>query len=171
MQIAQGGIMKDKKIRILCAVTALVSLLAVVPIMFGFYAHESNDYWGSYSYSVIGYRIFTDADINIVIGVFGLLGLLWDLVFGAYAIIDGRYKDLLWRIIRYGYFYGIFIGLINFAFIVSYFSYYECCAGSVIFLILVAAVIALKFVLIFTKNEGTRNLSVNDTRGKEEELE
>ncbi len=166
--------MKDKKIRILCAVTALISLLAVVPIMFDFFIYQSSDMFGrEYWYNVLGYGVFTDTEqpINIVVGVFGLLGLLWDLAFGAYAIIDGRYKDLLWRIIRYGYFYGIAMGLINFAFIVSYLCYFECCAGSVIFLILVAAVIALKFVLIFTRNEETRNLSANGTREKEEEIQ
>lgn len=154
--------MKDKKVRILCAVTALVSLLAVVPVMFDFFKIELSDFWGeTYGYStVIGYQVYADTDqpINIVLGVFGLLGMLWDLVFGAFALIDGRYKNLLWRIIRYGYFYGIVMGLLNFAFIASYYCYYGCGAGSVIFLILTAAVIALKFALIFTKTEGEKTL-------------
>ncbi len=155
--------MKNKKIKILCAVISLVSLLAVVPVMFDFFKTELTDVWGdSYGYSSLaGYRIYTDTDINIVLGVFGLLAMLWDLAFGAYAIIDGKYKNLLWRIIRYGYFYGIVIGLLNFAFIVSYYCYYGCCAGSVIFLILTAAVIALKFVMIFAKPEEPKDFSEN----------
>ena len=163
--------MKDKKIRILCAVTALLSILAVVPVMFDFFVVETSDYWGSYGYTVAGYSVYTNIEqpINVVVGVFGLLGLLWDLAFGAFAIIDGKYKNLLWRIIRYGYFYGIAMGLINFAFVASFYNYYGCCAGSVIFLILVAAVIALKFVLIFSKSGEACNAPAVDGEENQEE--
>lgn len=53
------------------------------------------------------------------------------------------------------------MGLLNFAFIVSYYCYYGCCAGSVIFLILTAAVIALKFVMIFANPEEPKDFSEN----------
>lgn len=153
--------MKRKTIRIMCAVTAMVSLLSVVPIMFEFFKVETI---GSYSYTVLGFNIYTNTEqaINIVVGVFGLLGLLWDLAFGAFAIIDGRYKNLLWRIIRYGYYYGIAVGLLNFAFIASFLYYYDFCFGSIIFLVLTAIVITIKFVLVFSKNEDAVEITETD---------
>ena len=150
--------MKDKKIRIISAVVSLLSILAVVPVMFAFFKGETIDIYGSrYSYSIAGYDAYLMQEVNIVIGVFGLVALLWDLVYGAYALIDGRYRNLTWRIARYGYFYGICMSLINFAFIVSFLSYYEPYPCSIVFLVLIAAVTVLKFILIFTKDEETKN--------------
>ena len=49
--------MKNKKIKILCAVISLVSLLAVVPVMFDFFKTELTDVWGdSYGYSSLADR-------------------------------------------------------------------------------------------------------------------
>lgn len=151
--------MKDKKIRVLCAVTSLVSILAIVPIMFAFFKYSLDSVMGGYSYSVWGYRLYLDTDnpINIVVGVFGFVALLWDLVYGAYALIDGRYRNLTWRIARYGYFYGIAIGLINFAFILSFIIGNNFYAFSIIFLVLIAVAVILKFFLIFIKDEDTKN--------------
>ncbi len=59
--------------------------------------------------------------------------------------------------------------IISKIFIVSYYCYYGCCAGSVIFLILTAAVIALKFVMIFAKPEEPKDFSENF--GSESECE
>ena len=155
--------MKDKKIRVLCAVTSLISILAIVPIMFDFFEISISGYEGSGYYSEAGYQIYTDKEqpINIFLGVLGLIALLWDLVYGAYALIDGRYRNLTWRIARYGYFFGIVAGFINFAFIVSLMFYFTICTCSIIFLVLTAAAIILKFFLIFTKDEASKIQSEN----------
>lgn len=149
--------MKDKKIRILCAVTALVSVLAIIPIMFPFFEYE-----GEFTYREWGYQIYSnkDATINIAIGSLGIVALLWDLVYGAYALIDGRYRNLTWRIARYGYFYGIVIGLINFSFILSFMFWEASCACSIIFVVLIAVTIILKFFLIFSKDEQTKSMNI-----------
>lgn len=158
--------MKDKKIRVIGAVVSLISVLAVVPLMFRFFEVYENDFYGSgYYYGIWGYDVYLMNEINIVIGVFGLIALLWDLVYGAYAIIDGRYRKLTWRIARYGYFYGICLGIINFAFIVSFmFSYSITTVGSILFLILIAAAVILKFILIFSK-EGEPKLRDTNENG------
>lgn len=148
--------MKDKKIRILCAVTALVSVLTIIPVMFPFF--EVNN--SGITYREWGYQIYTLASINIAIGSLGLVALLWDLVYGAYALIDGRYRNLTWRIARYGYFYGIVMGLINLSFILSFMFWETPCACSIIFVVLIAATVVLKFFLIFSKDEQTKSTNV-----------
>lgn len=151
--------MKDKKIRVLCAVISLISVLTIIPIMFEFFIVHQDGIFNEYTYGIWGFEIYTNKEqaVNIVLGVLGLIALLWDLVYGAYALIDGRYRNLTWRIARYGYFYGIVMGLINFSFIASFLFYYSCCVSSVVFLIMVAAVTILKFFIIFIKDENSKN--------------
>lgn len=149
--------MKDKKIRILCIVAAALSVIAIVPIMFEFKEYYTTDAWGQqYSYSIYGFDLYSDTQMwwYLLIGILGIVSLLWNLVYGAYAIIDGRYRNLTWKIARYGYFYGIVTGIINFAVIFS-----DCCnnaAASWAFLVLVAAVVAIEIVLIILKDEDTK---------------
>lgn len=142
--------MKNKKLRIFCALICIVSLSAVVPVMFAFYEVD----WMEFVYSVWGYEIFTDtsAPLNIFVGVLGLIGLLWDLVYGAYAVIDGRYRNLTWRIARYGYFYGAVTAVIHLAFIASLCGSRLETAG-IVFCALLFVLAAAKIVLIFQKEE------------------
>ena len=88
--------MKDKKIRILCIVLAIVSVLAIIPVMFEFYEYQMTDIYGyDFSYSEWGFELYSDTTRwwYILIGVLGIISLLWNLVYGAYAIIDGRYRN------------------------------------------------------------------------------
>ena len=156
--------MKDKKIRILCIVAAALSVLAVVPIMFEFYNFYSTDVLGyQYDYFVYGFELYSDTNMwwFILVGVLGIISLLWNLVYGAYAIIDGRYRNLTWRIARYGYFYGIVIGIINFAMIMSLVCNSAPAAWA--FLVIIAATVAIETVLVISKDEETKNkLSENN---------
>ncbi|MDE7439182.1 MAG: hypothetical protein K2N23_01550 [Clostridia bacterium] len=144
--------MKDKKIRILCIIAAALSVLAIIPIMFGFYKYYFTDgYFTEY-----GFELYADTKRwwYFLVGILGIISLLWNLVYGAYAIIDGRYRNLTWRIARYGYFYGIIVGIINFSVIIS-----NCTNGLPlmwVFLVFVAAVVAVEIVLIILKDEDTK---------------
>lgn len=151
---------KNKKIRILSLVTAGVSLLAVVPIMFALFGYiERNSFTDStFTTYYYGYNLYTDSDAwhMILVGTLGLVALLWNLVYGAYAAIDGRYGTLNWKVARYGYFYGEVAGLLNFGVILSYaFSSFTFEPMGYVFLILIAAAVALENVLIGTKVEET----------------
>ncbi len=150
--------MKDKKLRILCIVAAALSVIAILPIMFEFKTMEYYDPWGEYQYTygVWGIELYSDTNSwwFLLVGILGVVSLLWNLVYGAYAIIDGRYRNLTWRIARYGYFYGIVAGIINFGVIIS-----DCCnlaAAGWAFLVLVAAVVAVEIVLIILQDEDTK---------------
>lgn len=152
--------MKDIKIRILCIVAAALSVVAIIPIMFGFYEYYTTDSFGyQYSYCEYGFELYSDANRwwYILIGVLGIISLLWNLVYGAYAIIDGRYRNLTWRIARYGYFYGIVVGIINFSVIIS-----VCCnslPAAWAFLVLVATVVAVETTLILLKDESSKGVN------------
>ncbi len=150
--------MKDEKIRILCMVAAALSVIAIVPIMFEFKEYYTTDLGGQqYSYSVYGFDLYSDTQMwwFLLVGVLGIVSLLWNLVYGAYAIIDGRYRNLTWKIARYGYFYGIVVGIINFCVIIS--DGCNLAAAGWAFLVLVAAVIAVEIVLIILKDEDTKS--------------
>ncbi len=148
--------MKNKLIRILSLVTAGVSLLCILPIIFAFYDY----YIFGNNYPIYGFELYTDVKswYMVLIGCLGLISLLWNLVYGAYAAIDGRYRNLTWRIARYGYFFGAVVGLINFAVILSFAFYdYALLAMWYVFLILNVAVIALEITLIILKDEDTKS--------------
>ena len=150
--------MKDKKIRILCIVASVLSVLAIVPIMFQFYEYSSSDNYGiEYYYVQYGFELYSDTNMwwYLLIGILGIISLLWNLVYGAYAIIDGRYRNFTWRIARYGYFYGIVAGVINFAVIIS--NCEDALPAMWIFLAFVVAVIAIETVLIILKDEETKS--------------
>lgn len=152
--------MKNKLIRILSLVTAGVSLLCILPIIFALFETDYYVLGQNVSYSIFGFELYTDGKswYMILIGCLGLISLLWNLIYGAYAAIDGRYRNLTWRIARYGYFYGAVMGLINFAVILSYAFYdYTLLAMWYIFLILNVAVIALEITLIILKDEDTKS--------------
>lgn len=152
--------MKDKKIRILCIIAAILSVLAIVPIMFEFYNYYSTDINGyQFSYYEYGFELYTDKNQwwFILIGVLGIISLLWNLVYGAYAIIDGRYRNLTWRIARYGYFYGIFVGIINIAVIIS--IYYYALLAAWVFVVLVSLAVAIEIALVILKDEDTKSKS------------
>lgn len=150
--------MKDKKIRILCVIAAVLSVAAIIPIMFEFKDYYTTDFWGNqYSYSIYGFQMYSDKEMwwFILIGVLGVISLLWNLVYGAYAIIDGRYGNLTWRIARYGYFFGIVAGIINFGAIMS-----DCCNSAPAawaFIAMIAVVVVIETVLIFLKDEDTKS--------------
>lgn len=149
--------MKDIKIRILCIIAAALSVFAVIPIMFGFYEVDISDGYGYYI--EYGFELYADAKRwwYLLVGILGIISLLWNIVYGAYAIIDGRYRNLTWRIARYGYFYGIIIGIINFSVIIS-----NCCNGLPlmwVFIVFVAAAVAVEIVLILLKDEETKSMS------------
>lgn len=154
--------MKDKKIRILSIIAAALSVFAVVPIMFGFFEYHTDFYGYQYSYTEYGFELYYDVNYwwFILIGVLGIVSLLWNLVYGAYAIIDGRYRNLTWRIARYGYFYGIVVGIINFSAIIS-----MCCnslPAAWAFLVLIAAVVAIEITLIILKDEASKSSQIKD---------
>lgn len=147
--------MKDKKIRILTVIAAALSVCAIIPIMFEFYEVTYSEFH-FYEY---GITLFTDTENwwYLLIGILGLISLLWNLVYCAYSVIDGRYRNLTWRIARYGYFYGMVAGVINFAVIIS-----RCCDAEPAvwaFLVLVAATVAVETVLVLSKDEDTKKLS------------
>jgi len=149
--------MKDKKIRILCAIVAVLSVVAVIPIMFKFFEYSSTSIHGEqFAYYVWGFAVYSDTENwwYILLGVMGIVALLWNLVYGAYAIIDGRYTNLIWRVARYGYFYGIIVGIINFSAILSY---GDLAPAAWAFVGVVALVAVLETVLIFFKDEDTLN--------------
>ncbi|MDE5721245.1 MAG: hypothetical protein K2I30_00690 [Clostridia bacterium] len=75
----------------------------------------------------------------------------------AYAIIDGRYRNLTWRIARFGYFYGMVAGIVNFSFILSLCFVYSVKAMSIVFILLIAVTVVLEFILVFTKDEDVKN--------------
>lgn len=148
---------KDKLIRIFCIIAAVLSLAAVVPIMFPVKEYVVETLYGSYVETVYGVVMYSDKDLwwYILIGVLGVVALLWNLVYCAYAIIDGRYRNLTWRIARYGYFFGIVAGIINFAVIIS-----ECtdlAPAGWAFLALLALVVAVEVVLVLLKDEDTKS--------------
>ncbi|MDE7329551.1 MAG: hypothetical protein K2N30_00420 [Clostridia bacterium] len=149
--------MKDKKIRILCIVASVLSVIAIVPVMFEFFVYYTTDIYGyQFSYAVYGFELYSDTQYwwYLLIGILGIISLLWNLIYGAYAIIDGRYRNLTWRIARYGYFYGIVVGVINFAVIMSTVCGSRPAAWS--FLIIVAATVAVEIVLILLKDEDSK---------------
>ncbi len=143
--------MGNKKIKLISTVVSLISMLAVITIMFKFF----NRFYMDSRYGVWGFEIYIDKDngINIFIGVLGLIALLWDLSFGAYAIINGKYKRLFWQIARYGYFYGIVAGIVNFGLIFTLTLYDSFTFVPIIFLLLIASAVVLKGILIVTKEE------------------
>ena len=152
--------MKDKKIRILCIIASVLSVLAVVPIMFQFYEYSSPDNYGiEYSYVQYGFELYSDINMwwYLLIGILGIISLLWNLAYGAYAIIDGRYRNLTWRIARYGYFYGIVVGVINFAAIIS--NCVDALPAMWIYLVVVAAAVAIETVLVILKDEDTKSMA------------
>ena len=142
---------KDKKIRVLSFIVAMLSLLTLFPLMFEFvYAEPS-------MYVIYGFQLYVSKSLwrFVLFGVLGLVALLWNLVFGVYSVIDGRYRNLTWRIARYGYFYGVVVGFINFVSL-------TCCqadlmGGAYAFLFFLTAIIALEIALIFSKDEDTKN--------------
>jgi len=151
--------MKDKKIRILCAVTALLSVAAIIPLMFEFVEYASTDIHGlQFFYSVWGVGIYSDTEnwYFILLGVLGIISLLWNLVYCAYAVIDGRYRNLTWRIARYGYFFGAIVGLINAAAILSFLSFTCLLPAAYVFVVLIVAAVALETTLLFLKDEDSK---------------
>ena len=84
-------------------------------------------------------------------GILGLLSLLWNLAWGAYAIIDGRYSILIWRIVRYGYFYGMVIGIINFVIIVGAADILLPAAW--VYAAVIAVTVMVEIALIFLKDK------------------
>ena len=103
---------KDKKIRALSVVVAMLTLLEFFPLMFEFVDLNFSPYdsW------IRGLELYANKQLwwFLVMGILGLIALIWNLLFAAYSIIDGRYKKLTWNIARYGYFYGVVVGFINF---------------------------------------------------------
>ena len=97
--------MAYKNIRILSIVAAVLSLTAVLITNFDFCELHYSGFDNREIYGIEIY-IYPERWIMLFLGILGLLSLLWNLAWGAYAIIDGRYSILIWRIVRYGYFYG-----------------------------------------------------------------
>ena len=150
---------KDKKIRALSVVVAMLTLLEFFPLMFEFVDLNFSPYdsW------IRGLELYANKPLwwFLVMGVLGLIALIWNLLFAAYSIIDGRYKKLTWNIARYGYFYGVVVGFINFVSL-------TCCqadlmGGAYAFLFFLTAIIALEIALIFLKDEDTKNKLNSDT--------
>ena len=150
---------KDKKIRALSVVVAMLTLLAFFPLMFEFVDLNFSPYdsW------IRGLELYANKQLwwFLVMGILGLIALIWNLLFAAYSIIDGRYKKLTWNIARYGYFYGVVVGFINFVSL-------TCCqadlmGGAYAFLFFLTAIIALEIALIFLKDEDTKNKLNSDT--------
>ncbi len=141
---------KDKKIRVLSFIVAMLSLLTLFPLMFEFvYAEPS-------MYVIYGFQLYVSKSLWFVLfGVLGLVALLWNLVFGVYSVIDGRYRNLTWRIARYGYFHSMVAGIINFAALIGIYGYLQEAAYA--FLVFLAVIIALEIALIFSKDEDTKN--------------
>lgn len=144
---------KDKKIRALSVVVAMLTLLEFFPLMFEFVDLNFSPYdsW------IRGLELYANKQLwwFLVMGILGLIALIWNLLFAAYSIIDGRYKKLTWNIARYGYFYGVVVGFINFVSL-------TCCqadlmGGAYAFLFFLTAIIALEIALIFSKDEDTKN--------------
>lgn len=154
--------MKDKKIRVLSVVVAMLTLLEFFPLMFEFV----NFHFSPYDSWIRGLELYANKQLwwFLVMGVFGLIALIWNLLFAAYSIIDGRYKKLTWNIARYGYFYGIVLGFINFVSL-------TCCqadlmGGAYAFLIFLVAIIAIEIALVFSKDEDT----INSLKNNDEQL-
>lgn len=150
---------KDKKIRALSVVVAMLTLLEFFPLMFEFVDLNFSPYdsW------IRGLELYANKQLwwFLVMGILGLIALIWNLLFAAYSIIDGRYKKLTWNIARYGYFYGVVVGFINFVSL-------TCCqadlmGGAYAFLFFLTAIIALEIALIFLKDEDTKNKLNSDT--------
>ena len=150
---------KDKKIRALSVVVAMLTFLEFFPLMFEFVDLNFSPYdsW------IRGLELYANKQLwwFLVMGILGLIALIWNLLFAAYSIIDGRYKKLTWNIARYGYFYGVVVGFINFVSL-------TCCqadlmGGAYAFLFFLTAIIALEIALIFLKDEDTKNKLNSDT--------
>ena len=145
---------KDKKIRALSFIVAMLSLLTLFPLMFEFvYAEPS-------MYVIYGFQLYVSKSLWRFV-LFGLVALLWNLVFGVYSVIDGRYRNLTWRIARYGYFHSMVAGIINFAALIGIYGYLQEAAYA--FLVFLAVIIALEIALIFSKDEDTKNKLNSDT--------
>ena len=58
-----------------------MTVLAVVSIMFEFFSAGFN---GGGEYSICGFEIYTDKHnaVNIILGVLGIIAMLWNLVYG-----------------------------------------------------------------------------------------
>lgn len=162
---------KDKKIRVLSFIAAMLSLFAVITVMFRFmedYVHNIDGY-GGYYVNIYGFELYTNTKLwwGIMLGVLGIISLLWNLIYGAYAIIDGKYRNLTWRIARYGYIFGVIVGIINFFALISYFgntpNSYNYLSAFWTFLVFLAVIIALEIALIFLKDEDTKNKLNSDT--------
>ena len=142
---------KDKKIRVLSFIVAMLSLLTLFFFFFEFvYAEPS-------MYVIYGFQLYVSKSLwrFVLFGVLGLVALLWNLVFGVYSVIDGRYRNLTWRIARYGYFHSMVAGIINFAALIGIYGYLQEAAYA--FLVFLAVIIALEIALIFSKDEDTKN--------------
>ena len=149
--------MKDTKITALSFIVAMLSLLTLFPLMFEFvYAEPS-------MYVIYGFQLYVSKSLwrFVLFGVLGLVALLWNLVFGVYSVIDGRYRNLTWRIARYGYFHSMVAGIINFAALIGIYGYLQEAAYA--FLVFLAVIIALEIALIFSKDEDTKNKLNSDT--------
>lgn len=146
--------MKDNKIRILSIITSVFTLIAVIPVMFSFYEDVIN----GINVTCYGFNLYSNTKSwwFILLAVLGIISFIWNLAYGAYAIIDGRYRNLTWRIARYGYFYGIITGIINFSAIISLVSYCYLLPSACVFLLIVAATVALEITLLFLKDEDTK---------------
>ena len=144
---------KDKKIRALSVVVAMLTLLEFFPLMFEFVDLNFSPYdsW------IRGLELYANKQLwwFLVMGILGLIALIWNLLFAAYSIIDGRYKKLTWNIARYGYFHSMVAGIINFAALIGIYGYLQEAAYA--FLVFLAVIIALEIALIFSKDEDTKN--------------
>lgn len=140
--------MKHRIIRILSVIVAALSLISLIPLKFDFYGNLYSFSSFAADLTISGIEIYFEPAM-IAIGVLGLISMLWNLVCGAYAIIDGRYKNLFWRIARYGYFYGIVVGIVNIWAIIGT----EALPAVWIYVASLAVTVAVEIVLIVLKDE------------------
>ncbi len=142
--------MAYKNIRMLSIVAAVLSLTAVLITNFDFCELHYSGFDNREIYGIEIY-IYPERWIMLFLGILGLLSLLWNLAWGAYAIIDGRYSILIWRIVRYGYFYGMVIGIINFVIIVGAADILLPAAW--VYAAVIAVTVMVEIALIFIKDK------------------
>lgn len=144
--------MKNRFFKALSIVAAVLSLTAVLVTNFDFCElHYSG--FGNREICGIEIYIYPERWVMLFLGILGLLSLIWNLAWGAYAIIDGRYSNLIWRIARYGYFYGIIIGIINFTVIVGAADADILLPAAWIYAAVIAVTVAVEIALIILKDK------------------